>query len=45
MAFENKNTAHAVSSSTGGKREQVCKGLVSNDSVQETGRFVKGGGL
>lgn len=45
MAFENKNTAHAVSGSTGGKREQVFTGLVSTDSVQETGRLVKSGGL
>lgn len=45
MAYENKRAAHAVSGSTGGRAEQVLTGLVSTDSVQETGRFVKGGGL
>lgn len=45
MAFENKNTAHAVSGSTGGKREQVCNGLVSVLSIPEAARPVKGGGL
>lgn len=44
MMLENKSAAHAVSGSTGGRAEQVCKGLVSADSVQQTGRLVKGGG-
>lgn len=44
MEFENKNTAHAVCSSTGGKREQVCNGLVSVLSILEAARPVKGGG-
>lgn len=45
MMLENKSAAHAVSGSMSGRAEQVCKGLVSADSVQETGQFVKGGGL
>ena len=45
MALENKSAAHAVSGSTGGRRERVLTDLVSAVSVQETGRFVKGGGL
>lgn len=43
MAYENKSAAHAVSGSMSGRAEQVCKGLVSVDSVPETERLVKGG--
>lgn len=41
MTLENKSTAHAVSTSTGGRGERAFRGLGSADSVQETGRLVK----
>ena len=40
-----KKTAHAVSVSMSGKREQVLPSLVSASSVQETGEKVKSGGF
>lgn len=43
MKFENKNAAHAVNGSTGGKREQVFTGLVSVSSIPEAARPVKSG--
>lgn len=42
MTLESKRTAHAVSVSMSGKREQVLTSLVSASSVHETGRPVKG---
>ncbi len=42
MAFDEKRTAHAVSSSTGGKAEQSLSKAHSATSVTETGRDVKG---
>ncbi|MDE6455153.1 MAG: hypothetical protein K2L38_04430 [Dysosmobacter sp.] len=43
MKFENKNAAHAVNGSTGGKREQVFTGHVSMPSIPEAERPVKSG--
>lgn len=40
-AFKNKSAAHTVNGSTGGRWEQVFKGLVSAVSLPETGRLVK----
>nr|WP_325231618.1 hypothetical protein [uncultured Oscillibacter sp.] len=41
MMLEHKSTAHAVDGSTGGKREQVCTGLVSISSIPEAAGPVK----
>ena len=41
MMLEYKSTAHAVDGSTGGKREQVCTGLVSISSIPEAAGPVK----
>lgn len=45
MALKNKSTAHAVSTSTGGKVVQDSQSLVTAPSVQETGEKVKSGGF
>ncbi len=42
MAYENKSAAFTVGTSESGKREQVCKGLVSMSSIPETAGPVKG---
>lgn len=44
-SVDKERTAFTVGSSESGRREQVYKGLVSTDSVQETRRIVKSGGL